>query len=229
MAFVGFSAEGQKFFKELAKRQDRDWFKAHKDQYESLWVQPMKALLEGLLPAVGKAYQGYPIREPKIFRIQRDVRFSKDKSPYKTNIAAMISLDTGAAEVETYGGAAAVYLHFGLEDVVAAGHWALGPEDLARYRTLVAEEKTGAELARRVAKLEKKGFTLSAFESLKKVPKGFDPEHPRARLLKLKGLGFEFPTLPHKLRSSPALLTWLREGIADAATVTAWLERALRA
>ncbi len=228
MAFTGFSKEGQQFFKELARRQDREWFKAHKAKYDALWVQPMKALLEGLLPVVAKAYKGHPLKEPKLFRIHRDVRFSRDKSPFKTNIAAMIALDTDApVEEGPGGGAAALYAHFGLEDVTAAGHWALPPDDLVKYRRLVDDDRTGKELAARVARLEKQGFTVSSFEALKRVPKGFDPEHPRARLLKLKGLGFEFPKVPAKVRHSPKLMGWLAENVKQSATVIDWLERAL--
>src|SRR6185369_9933529 len=141
MRFSGFSRKGHAFFKELGKRQDRDWFKAHKSDYETLWVEPMKALLEGLLPAIGKAYKGLPIKEPKIFRIQRDVRFAKDKSPYKTNIAAMVGL--------------------------ATGHWMLPGPDLEKFRKLILDEDDGEELAKRVKKLEAKGFGVASFEALK--------------------------------------------------------------
>ncbi len=228
MRFPGFSRQGHQFFKELSKRQDRDWFKAHKSDYEALWVEPMKALLEGLLPVVGRVYKGLPLKEPKIFRIQRDVRFAKDKSPYKTNIAAMISLDTGGGgEDEGFGGAAPIYMHFGLEDIAAAGHWMLAGDDLTRFRQLIVDEDDGPELARRVKKLESKGFEVAAFEALKRVPKGFDPEHPRAELLKLKGLGFDFPKIPAGVRQSPRLLPWLAEQIKQSATAIEWLERKL--
>jgi len=226
MRFTGFSKKGHAFFKELSKRQDRDWFKAHKSDYETLWVEPIKALLEGLLPAVGKAYKGLPIKEPKIFRIQRDVRFAKDKSPYKTNIAAMIGLDTGPGD-EEFGGAAAIYMHFGLEDIAAAGHWMLPGPDLEKFRKLIIDEEDGAELAKRVKKLQARGFEVASFEALKRVPKGFDPEHPRGELLKLKGLGFDFPKIPSSVRYSPALLSWLSEQLKLCATATGWLERKL--
>lgn len=227
MRFSGFSKKGHAFFKELGKRQDRDWFKAHKSDYETLWVEPMKALLEGLLPAIGKAYKGLPIKEPKIFRIQRDVRFAKDKSPYKTNIAAMVGLDTGPGD-EEFGGAAAIYMHFGLEESFgAAGHWMLPGPDLEKFRKLILDEDDGEELAKRVKKLEAKGFGVASFEALKRVPRGFDPEHPRAELLKLKGLGFDFPKVPAALVYSPKLLPWLSEQLKQCATAVEWLERKL--
>jgi uncharacterized protein (TIGR02453 family) len=227
MRFSGFSKKGHEFFKQLAKRQDRDWFKAHKSDYETLWVEPMKALLEGLLPTIGKAYQGLPIKEPKIFRLQRDVRFAKDKSPYKTHIAAMIALDTGGGDEEGMGGAAAIYMHFGTEQFAGAGHWMMPGDDLDRYRKLVAEDATGVELAKRVKVLTGKGYAIGTFETLKKVPKGFDPDHPRAELLKHKGLGFDFPQPSAAVVSSAKLLPWLSAQVKQSATVIEWLERKL--
>jgi uncharacterized protein (TIGR02453 family) len=228
MSFPGFSREGTKFFVELARRQDREWFQAHKQDYEALWLQPMKELLAELEKAAKHAYKGQPLKPPKIFRIHRDVRFSKDKTPYKTHIAGMIALEGGATGEEDMGGAAAVYMHFGLEDTIGAGHWALAPDSLKRYRKLVDNPKTGAELAKKLAALEKKGFEVSAFESLKRVPPGFDPEHPRAALLKHKGLGFTFPKVPAGVRTSPKLAGWMASRIAETAPVIAWLDRAVR-
>ena len=96
MGFNGFSKEGDRFFLELAMRQDRDWFKAHKEQYESLWVAPMQALLADLRPGLQRGFKGFKLAPDKIFRLQRDVRFSKDKSPYKTFASAVVKLDDGS-------------------------------------------------------------------------------------------------------------------------------------
>jgi uncharacterized protein (TIGR02453 family) len=228
MSFDGFSKEGTRFFVELAHRQDREWFKAHKDEFESLWMAPLRELLEELQPVVARAYRGLKLKPPKIFRIYRDVRFSKDKSPFKTNVAAMIGLEGDSSGGEEMGGPAALYMHLGLEEVFAAGHWALSPAQLARFRRLVDEEKSGADLAKRIAALEKKGFTVSAFESLKRVPAGFNPEHPRAVLLKNKGLGFTFPKVATAVRKSRKLLPWLAGRIEESAPVVSWLDRALK-
>jgi uncharacterized protein (TIGR02453 family) len=229
VSFDGFSKEGTRFFVELARRQDRDWFKAHKEDFESLWMAPLRELLAELQPVVARAYRGSKLKPPKIFRIYRDVRFSKDKSPFKTNVAAMIGLQGGGSDSEEMGGPAALYMHLGLEDIFAAGHWAFSPAQLARFRKLVDEKKTGADLAKRVGALEKMGFTVSAFETLKRVPAGLDPEHPRAPLLKNKGLGLTFPKVDAAVHRSPKLLPWLASRIEESAPVVSWLERALRA
>jgi uncharacterized protein (TIGR02453 family) len=223
MSFEGFEPEQVQFFKQLAAIQDRDWFKENKARYVAFAEAPMKALVDALQPAVKRQYKGFALAPAKHFRIYRDVRFSKDKSPFKTHVASMIGLEGGEEE----GAPAALYLHFGLEDVIAAGHWALTPAKLKRYRALVAADKTGRELQKRVDALIKDGFSLESFEALKRVPPGFPPDHPRAELLKHKGLGLGFPTIPKSLRFSPKLANWIVERSAEAASLVTWLEKRL--
>lgn len=221
MGFTGFSREGDRFFGQLSTLQDREWFKQHKAEYVKLWEAPMKALFEELAPKMAKQYAGWKLDPPKHFRIYRDVRFSKDKAPFKTNIAATIHL-CGGEEAPT-----AIYAHFGVEDVVGAGHWMMSPERLKRYRQLIVDEKTGRELQKRVDALEKKGFQIEAMESLKRVPVGFDAEHPRAALLKHKGLGITFPKIPAGVRNSPKLSGWIVEQSAVVAPLVKWVEEKL--
>lgn len=228
MSFEGFSREGDRFFEELAVRQDREWFKANKDRYESLWVTPMKELLAELRPGLERAFKGLKLAPDKHFRLQRDVRFSKDKSPYKTFAAAMIKVDAGKGNDVTDGGPAAVYMHLGTKDTVALGHWMLEGDDLAKYRQLLLDDKRGGSLARKAEALMKKGLTVSAFESLKKVPRGVDPDHPRAWLLVHKGLGLDLPRIPSSVRHSPRLAGWILEHVTLAAPLVVELELARR-
>jgi uncharacterized protein (TIGR02453 family) len=223
MAFSGLSKDGDRFFAQLAARQDRDWFKAHKAEFTSLWEEPMRALLDELSVQLGKQYKGVALMKPKHFRIYRDVRFSKDKSPFKTFAAAVVMWPGG----EDSGAPAALYLHLGTEDTIAAGHWFFPPDKLKRYRALVADEKTGKALERRVDALEKKGFVAEAFEATKRVPPGFEPDHPRARLLKQKGLGVTFPKIPKGVRHSQKLAKWIAEQSAVVAPFVTWLEAQL--
>ncbi len=220
MPFAGFSRAGDAFFAQLAARQDRDWFKAHKGEFKALWEAPMKALLDELKAPLAKQYRGVKLGEPKQFRIYRDVRFSKDKSPFKTNVAAMIGFPGG----EELAAPAAIYVSFGSENLAAAGHWMLTPDKLKRYRALVADAKTGPELQRKVDALVAKGFTAEAMEATKRVPPGFAPDHARAALLKQKGLGFSFPAIPKPMRHSPKLPKWIIEQSALVAPVVLWLE-----
>src|SRR5215470_18032978 len=169
MHFSGFQRGQVGFFKQLAAKQDREWFKQNKDRYLTLAERPMKDLFDDLQPALARQYQGFALAPPKHFRIYRDVRFSKDKSPFKTHIAAMIGMKGG----EEHGAPAAIYVHLGVDDFAGAGHWMLPPDKLARYRKLVADEKSGRELQKRIDALSRKGFKIESFEMTKRVPPGF--------------------------------------------------------
>src|SRR4029453_17142710 len=85
--FEGFA--GVDFFRELQKRQSREWFAKHKTEYEAGFVKPMAALLREAARALERSYPDCELDQPKVFRIHRDVRFSRDKSPYKTHIAGV--------------------------------------------------------------------------------------------------------------------------------------------
>src|SRR5712692_6303706 len=86
--FTGFPPGGFDFFLELQARQSREWFKANKARYEGLWVRPLEALLTDLAEQMRDVFPAMPEAGMHIFRIQRDTRFSADKSPYKTHVAA---------------------------------------------------------------------------------------------------------------------------------------------
>ena len=90
--FSGFPKEGLAWFRGLAMAQSRDWFQAHKADYQRLWVEPMQALFAELAAPLARLH-GRKLGAAKFFRLNRDVRFSKDKSPYKTNISAMFPFE----------------------------------------------------------------------------------------------------------------------------------------
>src|SRR5690242_14540278 len=104
MPLTGFPKAGVTWVHHLAVAQNREWFQAHRDGYEDLWLTPMKALLDEVHAPLEKLY-GQKLGPAKIFRLNRDVRFSKDKSPYKTHVAAMIPFE-GFGKME---GPAALY------------------------------------------------------------------------------------------------------------------------
>ena len=226
-SFTGFHPDGAKFFAQLKRKQDREWFKAHKAEYEALWVEPMQALMEDLNPALSRAYRGFTLSPPKIFRIYRDVRFSNDKTPFKTNISAGVSIEV-PRESQIEPPPLALYLDLGdPEEIAAAGHWMLGPESLATWRRQLLDDDTGQTWARKASALTKKGFEIASPEKLKRAPKGVDPTHPRAELLKFKGFGFKFPAIPASARHSPSLVTWLAAQVKQTAPFVIALERAL--
>ena len=215
--FLGFPQAGVSWFRALAMAQNREWFQANRAGYEQLWLAPMQALLAEVAAPLSRVY-GKKLGPPKMFRLNRDVRFSKDKSPYKTNIAGMLPFE-GYAPME---GPAALYLHLGLEDVVAFGFYALEPDALKRLRTRIVDEKTGAPLQKLMTAAQKKGLAPDSMEALKRAPVGVDPEHPRIGLLKHKGLALSCEKIPPKVRFSKALKPWLLELAKAAAPVVEW-------
>jgi uncharacterized protein (DUF2461 family) len=241
--FEGFADTEMKLFRALAKHNDREWFAKHKAEYEEGWAKPMAALLAEAKERVDAAYPHVEIGDPKVFRIQRDVRFSADKSPYKTQVSGMLPARTGKSAMEA---PAALYLQLGVEApgaqrreprdqgglgggapqreaFAAAGLYATDAPTLARYRAAVLDDAKGPELAKMVRALEKKGYSTMAAESLKSAPRGVDPSHPRIDLLKMKGLAVTFPPLPTDKLGSRAIVDWLVAEAKRVAPLVSWL------
>ncbi len=222
MSFQGFADDGAKFFKALAKNNERAWFLAHKAEYEEGWNAPMKALLEDVSAGIDKAFPHCDLDEPKVFRIFRDVRFSKDKTPYKTHIGGFIPIKRQSAKSTDVP--AALYFQVGAEGTFAgAGHYMMEPDSLARFRAAVADDKRGKELVQLLARLAKKGYASDSHDALKRVPKGFDADHPRADLLKRKGLTVSFPKLPKGLLADKKLVKALVDASKVSAPLIEWL------
>jgi uncharacterized protein (TIGR02453 family) len=220
--FEGFADGQSKFFRALAKKNERDWFLAHKTEFEEGWNSPMKLLLAEVREAIDKLYPHCDLDEPRVFRIFRDVRFSKDKSPYKTHLGGFIPLQRSGRRTTDLP--MALYFQVGaIQNFGAAGHYMMEPDSLERFRVAVADEKRGKELSRILATLDKKGFPADSHERLKRVPKAYDADHPRAELLKRKGLVVAFPALPKGLLASPSLVKWLVDGCKVSAPLVEWL------
>jgi uncharacterized protein (TIGR02453 family) len=218
--FEGFADTQAKFFKALKKNQKREWFAAHKAEFEEGWNAPMKALLGEVREAVDAAFPHCELGEAKVFRIFRDVRFAKDKSPYKTNIGGYIPTKASGTADAPF----AVYFHVDEKEVfAAAGHYMMDAPALTKYRAAVTDAKRGAELVKLIAALEKKGFSMDAHETLQRVPKGFDADHPRAELLKRKGLVTSFPDIDRNQLVSRALVGSLTKSIKQSAPFVEWM------
>src|SRR5262249_15494302 len=163
----------------------------------------------------------HPLAAPKVFRIHRDVRFSKDKSPYKTHIGGYVALEgsgNGPSAV------APLYVHLsGNERFVAAGHYMMDGPQLARFRAAVLDERSGSRVAATLKSLARAGFEPGSHDALKKVPRGIDPAHPRADLLKRKGLIVSFPEIPRDLLVKRELIDWLVKHTRRVVPLIAWL------
>lgn len=222
--FTGFDGDAMGFWHELAIHMSRDWFVDNKARYEASWVEPMQALMTSVRDRLVKVYAPMKIGEPNVMRIYRDVRFAKDKTPYKTHIAAVIRpAGKPAAKI----GTAVLYLHLGLdEEYVGVGAYQFDPAKLVKWRKLVAG-KGGGEIEQLIAKLRKAGYDVHSYEQYKKVPTGFAPDHPRAELLTYKGLTCSFPEIPRGLITKPGFADWVFEHARATAPLVAWLQRNL--
>jgi len=217
--FEGFSPRTARLIVELVHRQDRLWYAEHKAEIDEQVYAPLRALLD---EARAKLSRSYPRRQitTKIFRIHRDVRFSKDKSPFKDHASGVLMIGSNLDPMTAVG---ALYLQIGPEEGAAAGYWAMGPEQLTRYRRAVQNDRQGATLAKLLAPLVRDGYQIISAAQLSRAPKGVDPSHPRADLLRHKGLALDFPPIPTKVRHSKALLDWCVERSQEVAPVVRWL------
>jgi uncharacterized protein (TIGR02453 family) len=219
--FEGFADVDRRFFRALARKQRRDWFEAHRREYEDGWLRPMRALLTEMRERIDPLYPRQPLADPKVFRIHRDVRFSKDKSPYKTHIGGYLGIEGSAPGPSA---PAPLYIHLGASELfVCAGHYMMDGPQLARFRTAVLDDRRGEALARMLAALARAGFAIGSHDQLQRVPRGVDPAHPRADLLRRKGLIVTFPALPPALLVSRRLLEWLSRHVRRTAPVVEWL------
>jgi uncharacterized protein (TIGR02453 family) len=165
MAFKGWPADALDFYEGLEVDNSKAYWTEHKAVYETAVYAPMTALLADLAAEFG---------EGKIFRPYRDVRFSADKTPYKTAIAATVGSG---------------YVHLSADGLMAAaGMYHLAHDQLERYRRAVADGATGPQLEQFIGSLEKTKINVHGTEALKTVPKGYPKDHPRASLLRYKGL-----------------------------------------
>jgi uncharacterized protein (TIGR02453 family) len=220
--FTGFDKNAMQFWHELAAEMNKEWFVDNKERYESQWVAPMTALLGDVARRLAPAYKPLALGAPKVMRIYRDVRFSRDKTPYKTHIGAVITV---AGKKVGEGGNAAMYVHMGVdEEFVGVGCYQFDAAKLAAWRKAVAG-KSGAALQPLIAKLRKAGYAVGGHDDYKKVPKGIDPDHPRAELLKMKGLTGSFPEIPAGMVSKPAFADWLVKHGTAMAPLVIWLHR----
>ncbi|MFI6868392.1 DUF2461 domain-containing protein [Nocardia sp. NPDC050406] len=173
--FTGFPLAGLDFYEDLEADNSKTFWTAHKKVWEESVRDPMKALVAELEADFGAA---------KIFRPYRDVRFSKDKTPYKNHQGAVVHTS------ESCGW----YVQIGAGGLfVAAGLYTASPAQKAALRTAIDDEVRGAELERILGQLSSSGYTIGG-DKLKTKPKGYSLDHPRIDLLRHQSLtaGREF-------------------------------------
>jgi uncharacterized protein (TIGR02453 family) len=191
VGFAGIPIAALDFYEDLEADNCKAFWTSHKHIYDESVRGPVEALAEALTKEFGT---------PKFFRPYRDVRFSKDKTPYKTHQGVWF-------------GESSTYLHISAAGLfVAAGYWDTSSAQVDRLRRGVADELAGPRLERALAELRRKGFEIGGHQ-LTRVPSGYDREHPRADLLRYKSL------TAHRDFGCPA---WLATKRAQTEITKAW-------
>jgi len=192
VGFSGWPERAFEFYEGLEADNSKTYWTAHRAVYDNDVLAPMEALLSELAGEFG---------DGEVFRPYRDVRFSADKSPYKTAIGATLS-----------GGG---YVHLSADGLaVALGYHLMAPDQLVRYRHAVAEDVTGEQLRRVIAEVAGQSIEVVGEQQLKTAPRGYSKDHPRADLLRNKGLitWQEWPVDPwiHTAKAKARIVKHLR-------------------
>ncbi|MDQ3615679.1 MAG: DUF2461 domain-containing protein [Actinomycetota bacterium] len=202
--FAGVPEAALDFYDDLETDNSRSFWATHKETYESAVRAPMAALGAALETEFGT---------PKIFRPYRDVRFAKDKTPYKTHQGLFIP----------HGPATGWYVEVAASGVrVGVGFYEASSKRLARIREAIAEDRRGKELEAIVEELEQRGWNLGG-DKVKTSPRGYDAGHPRIELLRHRsmtlGRSYGFEPVIH----TPELLTMVRDDWRSATPFVRWV------
>jgi uncharacterized protein (TIGR02453 family) len=201
MVFRGWPVEALEFYEALEADNSKAFWQRNRETYDHAVRAPMEALLAELEPEFGPVH---------VFRPYRDVRFSTDKTPYKTAIGATVG--PGYVQLNARGLAA------------GCGMYEMASDQLERFRAAIDDDATGIELEGLVDAVRSKGIDLVARDELKTAPRGYPKDHPRIALLRLKGLvtwrEWEAGAWLGTRRAKDRIVRFLR----DSAPIAAWLD-----
>jgi len=230
-SFTGFPPAALTFLRGLARNNRREWFEPRREVYEQSVRRPLQLLVEEVdarLGALAPEITGNPRRS--VFRIHRDVRFSKDKSPYKTQAACWFyHRDIGhGVGGRTHGGAG---LYFQVapgrgESIIAAGIWMPATETLAQLRAAILDDHETLDAILCAPTLRRTFGTLSDEAMLVRTPRGVAADHPAAALLRYRSFTVSAPVTPAELASA-RLPDILAKRYAIALPLVRWLNAAL--
>jgi uncharacterized protein (TIGR02453 family) len=205
--FAGFPPEATDFYRRLAGDNSKEFWQANKEVWERSVRDPLRALLDAVDPDPDAFH---------VFRPYRDVRFSPDKSPYKTMLGAGAESRDGTVR----------YVRIGAQGLmIASGCYAFTPDQIARFRTAIDHEHRGARLIAAISELAAADIAVESGGAapLKTAPRGYPKDHPRIELLRLRGLiAIEHITDPSTISSSHALER-VRASWDSAAPLREWL------
>lgn len=223
-AFTGFPKEAFQFLGNLAKHNDKTWFDAHRSDYDDHLLEPSKVFVEAMGGELREIAPGV-IAEPRvngsIRRINRDVRFAKDKSPYKDHWD--IHFPEGRSE--TCSTSSYMLRLTGKNLYVVAGSHDFSKPSLTTFRDAIADG-AGKDLDKIVQKLRKDGYS-TGHVSFKKTPRGYDPENPHAEYLLYSGLYAAWSGPVPAEAHTPKFTGWCMKHYKKLQPLHDWLKKTL--
>jgi uncharacterized protein (TIGR02453 family) len=206
VSFSGFPDDGLVFYEGLEADNSKAYWTAHRHVYDNAVRMPLQALADELAPEFGT---------PKLFRPYRDVRFSHDKTPYKTHQGAVLHLDGR--------GVGSVYVQVSADGLrVSGGCWRLQRDQVERFRRAVADDLQGARLAAEVEELRRRGWGIDG-DQLVRTPRGYPADHPRLPLLRHKSLHASQEWVPADWLHERGALDRVRDAWRQLTPLNEWL------
>ena len=223
--FNGFSKELIDFFAGLEEDNSKEWFNAHKKEFDEYFMTPAENFvleLGGMLKTISPGIIADPRKDRSIFRINRNLRFSRDKTPYKTHLAILFW--EGVAKLESSG----FYFHLDKNSLMlGAGIYIFSKPALEKFRENVTDKKKGREFSKAVNDILSKGSYNIGGEHYKKIPSGFDSSHENAPYLLYNGLWAGMSTnIPEELFSAD-LIEYCFQKYRDMLPLHQWLVKNL--
>ncbi len=228
--FHGFTPAAQRFFRSLERNNNKPWFEANRTIYETAVRDPLRALVEELDSAFGTIAPEI-IGDPKrsLFRINRDIRFSKDKSPYKTNAGCWFYHQNAGRGVgqEADDGGAGFYFHIaGKTAFVAGGIWMPSRQSLGKLRDRLAEEWQAFGRMVEAPAFRRRFGRFESEAMLTRVPRGYAPDHPAAKWLRFQSFTAS-RTLPGTDLLSPKLVGKVARDFEALVPLVRWINESL--
>ena len=223
-SFTGFPPAGLQFLRELALNNNREWFQAHQQVYEQQLLVPARLFVSALGEKLetyspGIEYDAASKTGGSILRLHRDVRFSRDKSPYHTQMR-LLFWEGMQKKMENPGFFLVIEADGGTLHV---GQYQFSPPHLQSFRQAVISEPTGSQLEEAIRAVHAAGDYPVGGLHYKKVPLGYPPGHPRAEMLKFNGLYASTQAIPASLLVKPELVDLCFEHCRNLSPLHRWL------
>jgi len=221
MEFTGFSAGTLSFLAELVEHQDRTWFAENRERYESELLGRQRAFVDAVgarFAEIDPRVRAVPAVNKSIFRINRDTRFSRDKSPYKTYADVFFWIGSTRKSDPGY------FMRIIPEGLwIGCGAHSMSPEQIVRLRSAIVAPASGEEFAELLAGLAADGFGIGE-KTLARVPAGFSADAPRADLLRMTVVhAIEVVSPVPKEFFGPEFVDWSMERFLHTRPLVDWL------